>query len=70
MAVDTSGDGDLTMEELNTGLKGIGVNLSKDELEAVFSVCDEDGGGSVDMNEACVCMRACVHMSMQAFVYL
>ena len=51
MAVDKSGDGTLSLEELDAGLQGIEVHLSKDSLSAVLNVCDEDGGGTVDMNE-------------------
>ena len=51
MAVDKSGDGTLSMEELDKGLQGIDVNLETADLKAVFNVCDEDGGGTVDMNE-------------------
>jgi Ca2+-binding EF-hand superfamily protein/CRP-like cAMP-binding protein len=51
MSVDASGDGTLDKSELNAGLMGIGVNLTEEELDTVFEVCDEDGGGDVDMNE-------------------
>ena len=50
--IDANGDGELSATELNTGvLQQLGVLLSEAELSSLMAVLDEDGSGTVSIEE-------------------
>lgn len=48
---DTSGNGQLTIQELKEALKGMGANLSDQEIVTIFSDIDGDGSKSISKDE-------------------
>jgi len=49
--IDASGDGSITGAELRSGLAELGFKLSDEELKAMMSVVDKDGGGDASAKE-------------------
>ena len=45
--LDTSGDGQLSAEELRLGLREMGENINALEMEELMAFVDEDGNGTV-----------------------
>jgi len=56
--IDSSGDGNVTGEELRAGLSDLGFKLSDADLQSIMSVIDKDGGGEVSVKEFDRAMRA------------
>eukprot|EP00105_Crassostrea_gigas_P026433 XP_011447406.1 PREDICTED: caltractin [Crassostrea gigas] len=48
---DTSGNGLLTIQELKEALKGMGANLTDQEIVTIFSDIDGDGSKSISKDE-------------------
>nr|XP_011447406.2 caltractin [Crassostrea gigas] len=48
---DTSGNGQLTIQELKEALKGMGANLTDQEIVTIFSDIDGDGSKSISKDE-------------------
>ena len=48
---DTDGDGEISREELQAGFAKMGEQLSETEVDAVMSLVDSDGDGSIDSKE-------------------
>ena len=48
---DTDGDGQIDREELRAGFKKMGEELSDADIDAIMSVADGDGDGTIDANE-------------------
>jgi Ca2+-binding EF-hand superfamily protein len=55
--LDTDGGGQLDIDELGEGLRGLGFHLSEEELSGLFSIIDKDGGGFVSIKELVAAMR-------------
>ncbi|AEE82414.1 calcium-dependent protein kinase 27 [Arabidopsis thaliana] len=49
--IDTDKSGNITLEELKTGLTRLGSNLSKTEVEQLMEAADMDGNGTIDIDE-------------------
>lgn len=49
--MDTDGNGQLTFNELVSGIQSLGVTVAFSDLNALWRELDEDGGGSVDFQE-------------------
>eukprot|EP00913_Durusdinium_trenchii_P016213 g15237.t1 len=56
--IDSSGDGNVTGEELRMGLHDLGFKLSDADLASIMAVIDKDGGGEVSVKEFDRAMRA------------
>ncbi|CAJ1345641.1 unnamed protein product, partial [Effrenium voratum] len=56
--IDSSGDGNVTGEELRSGLYDLGFKLSEADLASIMAVIDKDGGGEVSVKEFDRAMRA------------
>jgi Ca2+-binding EF-hand superfamily protein len=50
-AMDNNGDKRLSKDELEWGLRDLGVTFNKAELDELFSILDRDGSGGVDFDE-------------------
>ena len=48
---DPNGDGEIDMHEFRTNVKSLGLQATNEEIDTLFRSLDEDGGGSLDMNE-------------------
>ncbi|KAF8652900.1 hypothetical protein AX16_004088 [Volvariella volvacea WC 439] len=48
---DTSGDGAITVVELEAALRSLGQNPTREEVRTMISGFDEDGSGTIDFNE-------------------
>jgi Ca2+-binding EF-hand superfamily protein len=48
---DTDGSGDIDIEELGAGIQSLGVKLTRHELNAFASDIDDDGGGTIGLDE-------------------
>uniref|UniRef100_A0A7S3EW13 EF-hand domain-containing protein n=1 Tax=Haptolina ericina TaxID=156174 RepID=A0A7S3EW13_9EUKA len=48
---DTNGDGMIQKEEFYEHVAGLGIQADKEEMDALFSTLDEDGSGTLELNE-------------------
>lgn len=48
---DKDGSGSIDRDELSSGLRALGLRLSRDEIDGVMAYLDTDGGGDVDLGE-------------------
>jgi Ca2+-binding EF-hand superfamily protein len=48
---DTNGDGVLSLDELRSGLRQLGIHLSTEELRRLMEVIDKDGDAQIDYQE-------------------
>merc|ERR1712038_1551437 len=48
---DVNGDGNISNQELQNGLRGTGLNFTQQEVDVVFAVADLDGDGEISMAE-------------------
>ena len=48
---DTDGDGQISREELRAGFAKIGEELSEADIDAIMTLADTDGDGTIDTNE-------------------
>ena len=48
---DKSKDGDVSMDEFRNSVVEMGVEAPAEEIDALFRSLDDDGGGSLDLNE-------------------
>ena len=49
--IDWNGNKMLSRDEFSTGLNELGCDLTPEELEELFKVCDSNQDGNVDFNE-------------------
>ena len=49
--IDTDKSGTIDREEMRLAFQKMGHNLTSEEIEAIFNVCDPNGDGSVDFEE-------------------
>ena len=57
MRFDADGSGDIDVEELGAGLSSLGVKLKSEELHAFASDIDDDGGGTISLDEFIAAVR-------------
>ncbi|XP_023338566.1 neo-calmodulin [Eurytemora carolleeae] len=50
---DKDGDGTISVKELGTVLRTLGLNPSEEEVEEMIEESDKDGSGSIDFQEFC-----------------
>lgn len=48
---DKDGSGSIDRDELNAGLRSLGLRLSREEVDGVMEFLDTDGGGDIDLEE-------------------
>ncbi|KAH8086133.1 serine/threonine kinase [Aureococcus anophagefferens] len=56
-SMDESGDGVYDAEELRWGLREFGISVSEDDCLALVQMFDEDGGGTLSLDELMVAIR-------------
>lgn len=58
--MDEDGNKNLNLQELSDGLKEYGLELSADEISAMFQQLDSDGSGNVNFDEFIVAVRVSI----------
>ncbi|XP_035697593.1 troponin C, skeletal muscle-like [Branchiostoma floridae] len=58
---DQKGEGEISVQNLGTILKQIGLNPSRKELEEIMAEADEDGSGTMDFDEFLELMAKQMH---------
>lgn len=48
---DVNGDGEISRDEFETAIHGLGLSASKAELDEVFDALDDDGSGTLELSE-------------------
>ena len=56
--MDTDNDGHISSEDLEKVLRKLGCNFAKDEIEEMIKVADQNGQGTVNIEEFLSVMRA------------
>eukprot|EP00656_Telonema_subtile_P042819 TRINITY_DN4872_c0_g1_i4.p1 TRINITY_DN4872_c0_g1~~TRINITY_DN4872_c0_g1_i4.p1 ORF type:complete len:331 (+),score=98.80 TRINITY_DN4872_c0_g1_i4:79-1071(+) len=56
-AIDTDGDGRVSMQELSAALRRLGLGLRGSQIDDLMAYFDEDGGGDIDFHEFSALMQ-------------
>jgi calcyphosin len=59
--IDDNGDKQLNLEEFTKGLKDTGLDVCDEEAQEIFNQFDQDGSGTINMNEFLIGIRVSSH---------
>lgn len=57
----------LTFDEFKKGIHDYGCDMTKEEIQNIFSKIDKDGSGTLDFDEFLQALRVCPFQSMHGY---